>query len=459
MAEGSRKRRKPSAEGGEGQKGHREHSAQGNEEHKKNYKEYMATVEDIERFLGDNLLLRKNVVTGRTECRIPERDAFAQWRADGLPRDQWLPISDRIVNDLWRTLSRVKKVKTEDIWRVIESDFVPTFNPFASYLDHLPPWDGDDYILGLSVSVTVKGEVEEQVRFARYLKKWLVGMVAAWLDGEVVNNVILVLIGEQGAYKTTWFQYLLPPELRRYFRIKTNSSQMTKDDLLSLTQYGLVCYEELDTMSQRDLNQLKSAVTMTSVDERVPYGRYPDHRPHIASFCGTGNNTQFLGDSTGNRRWLPFEVQSIDSPRDHPFDYDHIFAQAYALWQQGFQYWFSKAEIEQLAVHNRQFETPRLEAELVQMYFRVPSAQEPGEFMPVALALQLVGANITQKLSVVWLGRAFMELGFQKKTIQNVRGYLVVRRSADEMRALRNIMAQSDDGDCNTVNTVNTVIF
>jgi hypothetical protein len=47
-----------------------------------------------------------------------------------------------------------------------------------------------------------------------------------------------------------------------------------------------------------------------------------------------------------------------------------------------------------------------------------------------------------------------MELGFQKKTIQNVRGYLVVRRSADEMRALRNIMAQSDDGDCNTVNTV-----
>ena len=133
---------------------------------------------------------------------------------------------------------------------------------------------------------------------------------------------------------------------------------------------------------------------------------------------------------------------------DHPFDYEHIFAQAYALWQQGYQYWFSKAEIEQLAVHNRQFETPRLEAELVQMYFRVPSAQEPGEFMPVALALQLVGANITQKLSVVWLGRAFMELGFQKKTIQNVCGYLVVRRSADEMRALRNIMAQSDDGDC-----------
>ena len=44
---------------------------------------------------------------------------------------------------------------------------------------------------------------------------------------------------------------------------------MTKDDLLTLAQYGLVCCEELDTMSPRDLNQLKAAVTMPSIDERA----------------------------------------------------------------------------------------------------------------------------------------------------------------------------------------------
>ena len=36
----------------------------------------------------------------------------------------------------------------------------------------------------------------------------------------------------EGAYKTTWFSYLLPPELRRYFRIKTNAGRMNKGDLL-----------------------------------------------------------------------------------------------------------------------------------------------------------------------------------------------------------------------------------
>ena len=83
-------------------------------------------------------------------------------------------------------------------------------------------------------------------------------MVAGWVNPQVVNNVILVLIGPQGAYKTTWFNYLLPPELRRYFYTKTNASRMSKDDLLVLAQYGLVCCEELDTMRPAELNQLKA---------------------------------------------------------------------------------------------------------------------------------------------------------------------------------------------------------
>jgi predicted P-loop ATPase len=206
----------------------------------------------------------------------------------------------------------------------------------------------------------------------------------------VVNNVILVLIGEQGAYKTTWFNYLLPPELRQYFYTKTNSNRMGRDDLLTLAQYGLVCCEELDTMRPSELNQLKAAVTMPSIDERAAYAHYHEHRQHIASFCGTGNNTQFLSDPTGNRRWLPFEVESIESPRDNPFNYTGIYAQAYALYRQGFQFWFSKNEIERLSEHNRHFETPRLEAELIDIYFRRPVNGETGEFMPVSRALQII---------------------------------------------------------------------
>ena len=403
-------------------------------EHKKQWREYTATVEDIQNFLMDRVLLRHNVITGRVEFRIPDTD-------------NWQPISDRIVNSLWAELSATKAVRVQDMYRVIESDFVPEFHPFRFYLEHLPPWNGEDYILAMSVTVSVKGDVEEQLLFAEYLRKWLVGMVAGWVDESVVNNVILVLIGEQGSYKTTWFNHLLPPALRQYFYTKTNAQRMGRDDLLTLAQYGLVCCEELDTMRPSELNQLKAAVTMPSIDERAAYAHFHEHRKHIASFCGTGNNVQFLSDPTGNRRWLPFEVESITSPREVPFDYEGVYAQAYALYREGFRFWFSREEILKLAVHNRQFETPRLEEELVQLYFRTPGQNEPGEFVSVAYALQLISANISQKLSTVALGRAFVNQGFQKKTYRNVRGYVVVRRSAEEMLSIRRLMAHGADTD------------
>ena len=417
-------------------------------ERKPNWQEVYATVEDIQQFLSERVMLRFNVVTRRVEVH---------WLTDfgdappGL--DDWEPLTDRLVNSLWVELSQQKPVRVQDIYRVIESDYVAEYNPFAFYLERLPPWNGnEDHILGLSLSVNVKGDNDEQFLFAEYLKKWLVGMVAGWVNPQVVNNVILVLIGPQGAYKTTWFNYLLPPELRRYFYTKTNASRMSKDDLLVLAQYGLVCCEELDTMRPSELNQLKAAVTMLSVDERAAYARYHEHRPHIASFCGTGNSLQFLSDPTGNRRWLPFEVDSIEPPHDNPLDYQAIFSQAYTLYRQGFRYWFSQPEIERLAVHNQQFETANLELELVAQYFRKPQGNEPSEFISAAMALQIIGANITQKLSKDMVSRAFTKLGFQSRRTSNFRGYVAVRRSAEEMRSMRYQMAAGADYDANDAN-------
>ena len=461
---------------------------------------------------------------------------------------QWQPVSDRIVNTLWSQMSSVMRVNIQDIYRVIESDYVPAFNPFVEYLESLPEWhEGDhDYIADLAATVKIKGEQEpiesqqastqeaaqeegslkgisqeeaskeeaqqadsslftlrsslpsqgeaqeeaslkgtsqeeaskeeaqaadsslftlrsslnpplrsslisqagpsQQADFSLFtfpfsLKKWLVGMVAGWISEDVVNNVILVFIGEQGAYKTTWFNYLLPPQLKQYFYTKTNANRMTRDDLLTLAQYGLVCCEELDTMRPAELNQLKAAVTMPSIDERAAYAHFHEHRKHIASFCGTGNNVSFLSDPTGNRRWLPFEVESIVSPREHPFCYEGIYSQALALYKSGFTFWFTKEEIQEQNRHNRKFETPRLEYELVDLYFRKPLEHENSMFMTSSRVLQVIGSGITQKLSATRIGMAFNELGFKRVRYHGIRGYLVMQRTAEEIMAYQKSMA------------------
>ena len=421
----------------------------------------VASVDEIKSFLDGHVSLRFNEITSRVEFKAPTDDNLKSHTdsTDFTDEGIWTPINDRKVNSLWSKMSEVTRVNKQDIYNIIESDYVPLFNPFTEYLSTLqsvesvrsvcqnksPSVGEKDYIRELAATIRVKGGDQEQMLWYRYLKKWLVGMVASWLSDDVVNNVILVLIGEQGAFKTTWFNYLLPPPLKQYFYTKTNANRMSKDDILTLAQYALVCCEELDTMRPAELNQLKAAVTMPSIDERAAYAHYHEHRKHIASFCGTGNNAQFLSDPTGNRRWLPFEVESIVSPRDHPFHYEGIYAQALALYRSGFQYWFTKEEIQELNHHNRQFETPHLERELVSLYFRVPMESENGMFMTSARAIQIIGTGISQKLSPTRVGLAFNELGFQRVRYHGIRGYLVIQRTAEEMQAYQKGIILNDD--------------
>lgn len=417
----------------------------------------VASVEEIKSFLDGHVRLRMNEITSRVEY---------------FEDELWQPINDRKVNSLWAEMSQITRVNKQDLYNIIESDYIPLFHPFKEYLGNLPSAElkrningkgsideppskfrlssadkERDYIRELAATIRVKGGEQEQMLWYRYLKKWLVGMVASWLSDDVVNNVILVLIGEQGAFKTTWFNYLLPPPLKQYFYTKTNANRMSKDDILTLAQYALVCCEELDTMRPAELNQLKAAVTMPSIDERAAYAHYHEHRKHIASFCGTGNNTQFLSDPTGNRRWLPFEVESIVSPRDHPFHYEGIYCQALALFKSGFQYWFTKEEIQELNRHNKQFETPHLEHELVDLYFRRPTDSELGEFMSVARALQIISNGISQKLSAVNVGRAFSDLGFKRVRTNSCRGFIVVCRTAEEIKAYQHRLLMDAEPD------------
>ena len=378
-----------------------------------------AEVEAIEAFLLSQAEFRHNVITHHCEIRWTEEAGF-------------LPLTDRDVNTLWGRMNKtVGRVYLTDIYNVIHSEFVPLFNPFQSYFDHLPSWDGvSDPIGDLADTVHVKSD---QAEFRDYFRKWFVGILPALLDDTVVNHEILVLIGEQGLYKTTWFNFLLPPELRCYFYTKTNSDRLNKDDLFSLTEFALICFEELDGMRPAELNQLKAMVTMPYVNERAAYGRNKERHPHIASFCGTGNNVQFLTDPTGNRRWLPFEVSQIRDPHLHAIPYELVYSQAYALWKSGFCHWFSQEEIRVLNTHNSRFEVPNLEEDLIRTHFRKPFEGETGIFVTAADILEQISSCLRYPLSPNKIGRIMAGLEFESIRYRGKRGYVTVKKTGEDI--------------------------
>lgn len=410
-----------------------------------------ATVEEMEEFINGYMKFRMNMLTHQIETQLIA-DAYTD--RPEASACHWQRLTDHIENSLWCAMQHHgMAVNLNELHTLLGSDFVKEYHPLKEYLDGLPPWDGEtDYIDRLAAMVHVKESPhsplqqdksrerndlsETPVRFADILKRWMVSMIAAALDETVVNQVILTLIGRQGSYKTSFMQHILPPVLSEYYTTKSNSSRMTKDDLFTMTENLVINLEEIDTMPPSELNQLKAMVTQRYVDERRAYGRNKVHLPHVASFVATGNNLQFLTDDTGNRRWLPFEVEDIDSPWEADIPYEGIYSQTYALYQDvNFRYWFTDKEIQQLRGHVQQFEVPRPEYELILTYYRKPVGLERGVY---TTSSQIIGrfGNTSLRLSLQKVGRAMRELGFRQVKASNANYWVVVERTTEEVQHL-----------------------
>lgn len=213
-------------------------------------------------------------------------------------------------------------------------------------------------------------------------------------------------------------------------------------DLFTMTENLLVNFEEIDSMQRSELNQLKAMTTTLYVNERPAYGRNKVHLPHVASFCATGNNLQFLTDDTGNRRWLPFEVTAIDNPWTAHIDYEGLYAQAKHLLDNDFRYWYRDHEIEELNLANRRFETPNPARELILMYYRHPVDYEKGTYVTASQIVTRFGGSI--RLNAVQVGIALKELGYTCTRTRHGNIWLVVERTTDEMKS---ILPEADDTD------------
>ena len=301
-----------------------------------------------------------------------------------------------------------------------------------------------------SASETIYSEQRERSKAERLwrgcFKKWFVAMVASWMKDEVVNHQVLVLIGKQGIFKTTWLEHLIPPHLRAYACKLANSNDLNKDERLRIAEFGLISLDEIDSMNNRELNQLKSVITATDVNERAAYAYTKERRVRLASFCASGNRRDFLTDITGNRRWLPFEVESIQNPFTTILPYERMYAQAWALAQDPlFSYWFDLEEIEVLEQHNQYFRDESNEEQLLPILFDVP-AEDRGEFMTTAqISERLVTyGNIKKPMALSRLGMVLGTAGFRAVTRKagsgRARGWIVYQRDNDEIKNLRRLL-------------------
>ena len=369
---------------------------------------------EIEAYLSMHYTFRYNTVLGRTEYRNRANSDFTK-----VGRYEINTLRREIDNDIGIITS------SDNLYSIIESSFSPRINPIQEYFKALPLVDigcdeGNSNISSLSLKAIPELAscvvVRNHEKWLPYLTKWLVAVVAnAMDDRECRNHTCLVLTGDQGKFKTTFLDLLCPPALHGYSYTGKIYPQ-EKDTLTYIGQNFIVNIDDqLKALNKRDENELKNLITCPMVKYRMPYDKYVEEHPHLASFVASVNGNDFLTDPTGSRRFLPFEVLSIDINKAKAISMDTVYTEAKALLKSGFRYWFDDDEIAELYKASEDFQVQTAEMELLLCCFEKPTEDNPNcTYMTTTEIITYLGYYTHHSLSLKHMGEALKRSGFEK---------------------------------------------
>ena len=362
---------------------------------------------EIENYLSTHYEFRYNTVLGRTEYRRMNSSDFTK-----VGRYEINTLRREIDNDIGIITS------SENLYSIIESSFSPRINPIQEYFKNLPLVDvssSSPFSLKAIPDLASCVVVRNSDKWLPYLTKWLVAVVAnAMDDRECRNHTCLVLTGEQGKFKTTFLDLLCPSKLHGYSYTGKIYPQ-EKDTLTYIGQNLIVNIDDqLKALNKRDENELKNLITCPMVKYRMPYDKYVEEHPHLASFVASVNGNDFLTDPTGSRRFLPFEVLSIDIERAKAISMNNVYAEAKALLKSGFRYWFDDDEIAELYRESEDFQVQTAEMELLLRCFEKPTEDESYSLMTTTEILTYLGIYTHQPLVAKRMGEALKKAGYIK---------------------------------------------
>ncbi len=191
---------------------------------------------------------------------------------------------------------------------VLAAGYEDTFDSMRDYLENtLPEWDGVDRITNFFAKYCASADTPLQWAIARYMWAALYGRATS--PEGIKADIVIVLVGKQGARKSTLVRALAPRD-----DLAGEISLETRDADLARQVRGKVVVEipELVGMSKKDVAAVKYWISLDR-DAYIPkYQERETVAPRRCIFIMTTNDRSFLSDTTGNRRYGVVEVGQID---------------------------------------------------------------------------------------------------------------------------------------------------
>ena len=275
----------------------------------------LATIENLrELFISRGIRCRYNVTSKRVLVDIPG-ETFSVENGDEVA----LAL---IYSYIKQEEMPVDGYKAYTLRIADENQFNPVLQMIAE-----KPWDGKDRLEALYATI----ESHEPEARNLLIRRWLITCVCM-AKGEGVDSAgCIVLQGPQDIGKTWWVRQLVPEKWRKEL-IRTDAmvDPKDKDSVSQIISYWIVELGEIGaTFRKADIDALKAFITRDHDTMRRPYGEGDKRYPRRTALIASVDQTIYLHDTAGNRRFWTIPCTSINSR--HTIDMQQLWAQVMVL--------------------------------------------------------------------------------------------------------------------------------
>lgn len=216
-------------------------------------------------------------------------------------------------------------------------------NDVKQYLQGLT-WDG---VKRLDTLLSEYLGAEDTAYTRAVMRKSLCAAVGRAVTGGIKYDYMPIYTGPQGIGKSTFLRILG----KDWFSDSlTTFEGKEAAELIQGTWINEI--GELSAFTKQETQVIKQFLSKTDDIYRAAYGRRTDKYPRRCVFFGTSNDSEFLKDATGNRRFWPVDVGVHPVKKSVwdqlPLEVDQIWAEAYLYWTMGEPLYLPKG-IEELA--------------------------------------------------------------------------------------------------------------
>lgn len=305
------------------------------------------------------------------------------------------------------------------------------FNPVVTYLESVASQHGANEQLLNTAAARYLGS--DDPLHATFLRKTLIAAVARAMKPGCKCDTALIFTGGQGLGKSTFWAILAG----EFFCDSLSGQTSDTDEKIKLYSAWIHEWAELEQVFKRkETSQVKAFLSATHDTFRMPWGRSAEKHARHSIIVGTTNEDDFLGDSTGSRRYWVIQLRQKVCLELLERDRDALWAAAVHAYREGASWVLSQTEAQASEAINRRFQREDPWFSAIEEYAANRESIKVSQLLDEAIKLELPRQDRAAQMRVA---DCLKSLGWQRRHTEAgkiwVKGSQVVSQSPEPNNA------------------------